>query len=335
MNIESLAVSEVKNAISKTDYLVEAIHDNDKEPSWDGCIYVYEKPANNHKKDNYLATVPVQVKGTLQSTFMNEKIKFRVNLSDIKNYRKVGGTLFFVVYISPDGESKKIYYNSLLPFELNRILKEAGSKKSVQIDFRAFPNDKNEITNTVMNFARDMEKQTLLKNGEYNMERAAKEFDLSKFKYSFSYSSLGYDYNNSPDYLLKHDLYLYAHNEDGTINIVVDHINCADIITQTFDKKVSAGGKEFYSTYILKHTREGKEIQVGKSFTLKMQENSINLNYSLSGNLKERIQDIEFMIALIDNQHIYINDEKIPFNLTKTEIEAFHVDEAKKQLEYL
>lgn len=50
MNIESMAVSAVQNAISKTDYLGEQISKGDKEPSWDGSIYVYNTPADNHKK---------------------------------------------------------------------------------------------------------------------------------------------------------------------------------------------------------------------------------------------------------------------------------------------
>lgn len=221
MNIESMAVSAVQNAISKTDYLCEQINKGDKEPSWDGVIYVYNTPSNNHKKEDYKATVHVQVKGKLINDHSEEKIKYSVSVIDLKNYRKVGGTMFFVVYISSNGDSK-IYYNSLLPFELNRILKNVGKKKTVSVEFTAFPTDKAEITNLFMNFARDMDKQALLRNGEYDLERAKKEFDLSKFQYGFTYSGLGYDCNNPADYMLYHDLYLYAHNEDKTVNIVID-----------------------------------------------------------------------------------------------------------------
>lgn len=36
MDTEALAVSAVKSAIAKTDYLVDYINDKDKEPMWDG-----------------------------------------------------------------------------------------------------------------------------------------------------------------------------------------------------------------------------------------------------------------------------------------------------------
>lgn len=204
MNIESMAVSAVQNAISKTDYLGEQISKGDKEPSWDGSIYVYNAPADNHKKEDYRATVPVQVKGKKMNDHSAEKIQYRVSVVDLKNYKIIGGTMFFVVYISSSGETK-IYYNSLLPFELNKILKNIGDRKSVSIEFTAFPTDKTEITNLVMNFARDKDKQALLRNGEYDLERAKKEFDLRKFQYGFAYSKLGYDDNNPAEYILNHD----------------------------------------------------------------------------------------------------------------------------------
>ncbi len=335
MNIESMAVTAVKSAISKTDYLVENIHTNDKEPSWDGSIFVYKNPGNNHRKEDYKFTVPVQVKGTETNDHSKETIKFRVDVVDLMNYRKIGGTIFYVVYISSDGEHTKIYFNPLLPFELNKILKNVGKKKSVLIEFSAFPTEKSEITNVVMNFARDMERQELLRYGEYNMEHAAKHFDLSTFQYGFSYTGLGYNSNNPADYVLNHDLYLYAYNSDETINIVIDHLNKADIVAEKLNRRVCVGGRQFYSEYIVKHTREGREIQIGKSVIMKLKDDRASLQYTLSGNLEERILDMEFMLAIYDEKCMYINDLKLPFVLTKKELESFHVAETKVYLEHL
>lgn len=243
--------------------------------------------------------------------------------------------MFFVVYISSDGENKKIYYNSLLPFEINRLLKKAESKKSIQIDFYSFPTEKNEITNTVLNFAKDMDRQGLLRNGEYDMERAAKEFDLKKFQYGFAYSGIGMKLYDAADYVLTHDLYLYAHNEDHTVNIVVDHMMRADIVAETLNMEVGVAGKVYYKSYIIKHTRERKELHIGKSFIIKLGDNSFGLTYKLSGNIKQRITDMEFMIAMIENRHIYINSVKFPINASTDEIDSFHIEDAKKQVVHL
>lgn len=334
MNIESMAISAVQNAISKTDYLGEQINKGDREPSWDGSIYVYNTPGNNHKKEDYMATVPVQVKGMIKNDHSAERIKYGVSVVDLKNYRIVGGTMFFVVYISSNGETK-IYYNSLLPFELNKILKNVGKRKSVFVEFMAFPTDKTEITNCVMNFARDMDKQGLLKNGEYDLERAKQEFDLSKFQYSFTYSKLGYEDSNPAEYILRHDLYVYAHNEDKTVNIVVDHIQQPDIIAETLNMDISVGGKQFYSEYVVNYTKTGKSVQIGNSFTIMFSEDKASLNYTLAGNLKQRITDIEFMLEFIENRHICINGKMFPFTLSDKEIATFDVKNEKEHLKYL
>ena len=59
--VESLAVGAVKDSFLETDLLHPIITENDKEPSWDGFIYVYKAP--EQKKDNLEGRVAVQVKG--------------------------------------------------------------------------------------------------------------------------------------------------------------------------------------------------------------------------------------------------------------------------------
>ena len=39
--IETLSVNAVKNSIVTTDFLDQFIAENDKEPSWDGFVYMY------------------------------------------------------------------------------------------------------------------------------------------------------------------------------------------------------------------------------------------------------------------------------------------------------
>lgn len=61
MDVESIAVSAVKDAISSTDYLQEYITDKDKGPAFDGCINVYSVAGNNYSKDKLESIVPVQI----------------------------------------------------------------------------------------------------------------------------------------------------------------------------------------------------------------------------------------------------------------------------------
>lgn len=47
MDIEKLATSAVTGYISKTDYLSPFINEGDKEPSWDGNIYVFNNSSRS------------------------------------------------------------------------------------------------------------------------------------------------------------------------------------------------------------------------------------------------------------------------------------------------
>ena len=49
--IETLSVNAVKNSIVTSDFLDQFINDNDKEPFWDGAIYIYDNKSK--KKVNF------------------------------------------------------------------------------------------------------------------------------------------------------------------------------------------------------------------------------------------------------------------------------------------
>lgn len=70
MDIERLATSAVVDSISLTDVLSPFINDGDKEPSWDGNIYIYE---DKRKTKKGIKKVPVQVKGELRKRIQSTK----------------------------------------------------------------------------------------------------------------------------------------------------------------------------------------------------------------------------------------------------------------------
>ena len=105
--IETFSVNAVQDSLSLTDFLDPFIADNDKEPSWDGHVYIYE--SKNHKKDNLKGRIPVQVKGKECDDLANDTISFSMSTSDLRNYLYDGGAILFVIYIGKGGLCKKIY----------------------------------------------------------------------------------------------------------------------------------------------------------------------------------------------------------------------------------
>jgi len=332
MDIESAAVSAIKSVIATTDYLQEFIQDKDKEPSIDGHIYVYSNKGDNHPKNELIGKVPVQVKGEKGKNLSRKTIKHKAYIADLRNFRMMGGALFFIVRIDKD-DHKKIYYAALLPYVINLVLKAAKPKqKQISLTFSEFPTAKNEISNLVIDFSRDMKKQEILKDGEYSLEQAAKEFDIRKMKFGMSYTGIGYTRGDLGDYMLNHEMYFYASNQEGNINVVLDHIeNVSSVITK-LPYAVKTGEETFYQCYCVEHTHEGKALLVGKSFKFKITGNSIRFNYKLQGNLDEQVHDLQFLLAMFNNRNIYFGNTKLTITPTEKELKAFPLDYSKRHL---
>ncbi len=121
MDTEALAVAAVKAAIAKTDYLVD--YSKDKEPIWDGSIYAY----SSKKKRNvdWVGKAPVQVKGKNIDTLDVIEIKYDIEVVDLKNYKKDGGLIFFVVGIDSNGDTKIFYKKAYDQTKQSEYLEEA------------------------------------------------------------------------------------------------------------------------------------------------------------------------------------------------------------------
>lgn len=149
--IEQKAVSYLKLKITTCARLNPLISENDKTPSWDGNVLVYK--SENFDKSNLESVVPVQVKGKWIDTMPGDsEIKFSVEVPDLKNYQKSGGIFFFVVLCNH--VTNKIYYNSLLPIDLDGILKGKEKQKTISISMYSFPSDfPDEMYSIFKNFA--------------------------------------------------------------------------------------------------------------------------------------------------------------------------------------
>lgn len=139
--IEILAVNAVKNSIVTSEYLDQFIAENDKEPSWDGFIYIYGDKSK--KKSNLKGRMPVQVKGTECEEHTKSKISFSMSTVDLRNYLYDGGCILFVVYIGNNGLTNKIYYAELTPIKLRQLLTEAKEQGTKTVSLKEFPNDNN------------------------------------------------------------------------------------------------------------------------------------------------------------------------------------------------
>jgi hypothetical protein len=96
-DIEVLAVNAVRSSIAITDFLEPFIPDNDKGPSFDGYISIYDNKSK--KKSAHTRRVPVQVKGSELKpprSFEAKEVFFPVKMIDLRAYLYEGGIIFFL-----------------------------------------------------------------------------------------------------------------------------------------------------------------------------------------------------------------------------------------------
>lgn len=152
--VETLAVNTVIESIVLCNYLEPYISDKDKQPSWDGNVYIYKSPQK--RKDNILGRIPAQVKGSQLLNPDAECVTFAVDIADLRNYLGDGGLLYFVVAMSHDGAKRTLYYRSFATVNLQMILAEHGMQQTVSLDFSRFPTDSDEKARLCMNLWEDL-----------------------------------------------------------------------------------------------------------------------------------------------------------------------------------
>ncbi len=162
IKIEIGAILSLKNVIFRHGLIHDYINDNDKEPSWDGFIYLYK--SEDLKAENIKYRVPVQVKGKNQQNLLNRQgISYQVEYKHLRNYYHDGGVFYFVVVISDDGKKTSIFYNPLTTVKLADLLKGTESKMPDQkmsiVLQRLVKNDSDKLHNVLTQFGMDREKQ--------------------------------------------------------------------------------------------------------------------------------------------------------------------------------
>ena len=122
--IETLGVSYLTTFINRHSLLQTYFDSNDKTPVWDGEIHVLK--TSSEKRSEIFGKVPVQIKATRQQK--NKLKSFSLDISDLELYSKNGGVVLFVVWLSEDGDLRNIYYKSLPPLSIKKLIKKSNLK---------------------------------------------------------------------------------------------------------------------------------------------------------------------------------------------------------------
>ncbi len=318
MDIESLAVSAVTRRVSRTDRLKSFINVNDKEPMWDGYIYVYENDSKTNK--SFKDKIPIQVKGKEVSKIgKKDKIRYSVKTVCLNKYRNNGGIMYFVVYLTKEAE--KIFYASLLPFKINDLLDKKGKQQSISIKLKELPDGDKEFESIADWFIDNRKKQlNEIKGKNLTIEVLQENFKkdlVLHIIYSF----------------LENEGYIYAENKDLNLPFAVEHLeNIKNLRFVNYNYCISANGNSYSYRAIVSHyvTHKGESIvDIGKSFKLIINEKTRKASFKINikGYLEDRIKAYKFLLDVIDgNGKMYFNGGEQPLKLPKKSLLKLNIN---------
>lgn len=312
---EKLAVNKIENLVHRIENADCKFNVDDTGISWDGDVYLYN--GNIDEKENYDISIKAQIKGrTVYIKKLPEKKKFYVDKKDLENYLKEDGTVFLVVLFK-DIDNFKIYYESLLPYNLRLYLKEIpNSKNEIQIKIKEIKDYKH-LETILRNFAINKREQKRISDNVFQQGEVSITKDGTEFKL--------YDWRNQGDNiidLLGEEKYLYKYDELNNIT----SITCAKICAVTESLKIHIANKNgdiFYSTINHTVTKESSKIIFGNAFELDYQNKKFNLK--IQGKISERIKQLSFLKSVINEKGFIINGEFIPLIITDENIKKYDI----------
>jgi hypothetical protein len=333
MDIESLAISIITKIISETDLLEPFIMGKDKEPSWDGFICIHQDKSKNKKG---IKRVPVQVKGREINKFQNTII-YPIEVTDLENYYREGGTVFFVVGIDPQKNSRA-YYICLLPLDIKEILGDPKKQKTINMPLSELPLEKKKFETLLLTFYDNMKRQTNVSTG---ITTSIKELMEHKNLERIQLLPVGYDFDeNIPEKSLFSDnnsWFAYAEVKGiGTLIPVGSIEKKSSVLTREIKGDVSVNGKTYFDSYIVIYSYDFTTIKIGNCLMLNIHKDTTKaeIQFRTASILTKYIAEMDFILNVLESGSITIKNHNIEVVSIKNP-KGIKIEEQKNLLKYL
>lgn len=329
--IEEKALNYLKSFIEDSKVISQFIDDNDKEPCWDGHLYLYSD--GKRDKEHLRGRVPVQVKGTEVERFQTKKWKFKLEKNDLKAYLHEP-TFFIVCQVKKNSKERKLFFRELLPDTVKRLLRDMGSNETRNTLFHPLTTDLQEFEEQLGLFLAHRRKMISFADSKpLTMEDVCK-----KGIKEFSFIAPVYTSNKLKlfKYLSTHDTYLYAKlSKEYDIEVPISGGPMKFSIQRDLDVDVKVGGRVFYRGCKSKIENGRMILTIDKVMTIDLPMDDSDKRKpevkfrSESKTLLGSIQEAEFSIALHESGTLSIGD--LDFNIKVNEVES--IERLKAKLE--
>lgn len=283
--IEVISVSALNMLLCNYKEIDPKINWNDKEPSWDGNVYLYED--DSHKKSILKGRIPVQVKGTEVKRFGRKFASFPMGYSDIKNYYYDGGVLFFVIQIISNTEFR-VFYKFLLPIDLKKLMEEITEKgqksKSVHID---------SILNNKSKFTKECE-EFLIHRQRQSINTVERSVTLESIKDK----SIEFIGDSNPFNMINKDVYFYTRDEFG-IHIPIKNKVTFKAISYSMSRDLKIGDRLYFDKLKILKDENGEVQLIGDGLEHNLSNGTITLKETTK-DIVTRFNTLDFLENGID-----------------------------------
>ena len=300
--IEEKALNHFKSFIEDSKVISQFIADNDKEPCWDGHLYLYADGIID--KEHLQGRVPIQIKGTEVGRFVTKKWKFKLEKADLKAYLEEP-TFFIVCQVKKDSKERMLFFRELLPDLVNKLLRDMGKNATRMTLFHPLTEDLKEFEDQLMVFLSNSKKMISFAHSKLlSMEEALKK-GIKDF--SFIAPSKYTDRLQLMKYLSTHSSYIYAKiSKELDVDMPLSNGPGRFIFQREDDSEVRVGDKVYFKGYH-NEIKDGRIIiKIGNVMTINMPMDNTDMKQATvklttkAKYLKESINEAEFGVALND-----------------------------------
>ena len=328
--IEEKALNHFKSFIEDSKVISQFIADNDKEPCWDGHLYLYADGIRD--KEHLQGRVPIQVKGTEVGRFVTKKWKFKLEKADLKVYLEEP-TFFIVCQVKKDSKERMLFFRELLPDLVNKLLRDMGKNATRMTLFHPLTEDLKEFEDQLMVFLSNSKKMISFAHSKLlSMEEALKK---GVKEFSFIAPSKYVDRLQLMKYLSTHSSYIYAKiSKELDVDMPLSNGPGRFIFQRDDDGEVRVGDKVYFKGYH-NEIKDGRIIiKIGNVMTINMPMDNTDVEQATvklttkAKYLKESINEAEFGVALNDTGVLSVG----MLNLQMKVHEKEYVEELRQKL---
>lgn len=328
--IEEKALNHFKSFIEDSKVISQFIADNDKEPCWDGHLYLYADGIKD--KEHLQGRVPVQIKGTEVDSFITKKWKYKLEKADLKAYLEEP-TFFIVCQVKKDSKDRMLFCRELLPNLVNKLLRDMGKNETRKTLFHPLTDDLKEFEDQLMVFLSNSKKMISFAHSNLlSMEEALKK---GVKEFSFIVPAKYADRLQLMKYLSTHSSYIYAKiSKELDVDIPLSNGPGRFIFQRDDDGEVRVGDRVYFKGYH-NEIKEGRIIiKIGNVMTINMPMDNMDMEQAIvklttkAKYLKESINEAEFGVALNDTGVLSLGKLDLQMNVHEKE----YVEELRQKL---